>query len=69
MKFIYDDDARWEELKRKVESGKSFGTNVRLISAAEAKEKFPLLQEDSMSYQIKNFIELVVISLLRLMLG
>ena len=42
-----DDDARWEELKRKVESGKSFGTNVRLISAAEAKEKFPLLEEES----------------------
>ena len=42
-----DDDERWEELKRKVESGKSFGTNVRLISAAEAKEKFPLLDEDS----------------------
>jgi len=42
-----DDDERWEELKRKVESGKSFGTNVRLISAAEAKEKFPLLDEES----------------------
>lgn len=42
-----DDDARWEELKRKVESGKAFGTNVRLISSAEAKEKFPLLDEGS----------------------
>ena len=42
-----DDDARWEELKRKVSSGKAFGTNVSLISAAEAKEKFPLLEEDS----------------------
>ncbi|MDA9963325.1 FAD-dependent oxidoreductase [Gammaproteobacteria bacterium] len=42
-----DDDARWEELKRKVSSGKAFGTNVRLISAAEAKEKFPLLEEGS----------------------
>ena len=42
-----DDDARWEELKRKVESGKAFGTNVRLISASESKEKFPLLDEDS----------------------
>jgi len=42
-----DDDARWEELKRKVESGKAFGTNVRLISASEAKEKFPLLDEES----------------------
>ena len=42
-----DDDERWEELKRKVGSGKAFGTNVRLISAAEAKEKFPLLEEES----------------------
>ena len=42
-----DDDARWEELKRKVASGKAFGTNVRLISASEAKEKFPLLEEES----------------------
>ena len=42
-----DDDARWEELKRKVESGKAFGTNIRLISATEAKEKFPLLDEKS----------------------
>jgi glycine cleavage system aminomethyltransferase T/glycine/D-amino acid oxidase-like deaminating enzyme len=41
------DDARWEELKRKVGSGKAFGTNVRLISATEAKEKFPLLEESS----------------------
>ena len=43
-----DDEARWEELKRKVSSGKAFGSNVRLISASEAKEKFPLLDEDSM---------------------
>ena len=43
-----DDDERWEELKRKVASGKAFGTNVRLISAAEAVEKFPLLEEKSM---------------------
>ncbi len=42
-----DDDERWEELKRKVASGKAFGTNVRLISAAEAVKKFPLLEEDS----------------------
>ena len=42
------DNERWEELKRKVASGKAFGTNVRLISAAEAVEKFPLLEEDSM---------------------
>ncbi len=41
------DDTRWEELKRKVGSGKAFGTRVRLISAREAKEKFPLLDEES----------------------
>ena len=39
------DDERWEELKRKVASGKAFGTNVRLISAGEAVEKFPLLED------------------------
>ncbi len=42
------DDERWEELKRKVASGKAFGTNVSLISPAEAVEKFPLLEEESM---------------------
>ena len=42
-----DDDKRWEELKRKVASGKAFGTNVSLISPEEAKEKFPLLNQDS----------------------
>ena len=41
-----DDDERWEELKRKVGSGKAFGTNACLIDAKEAKEKFPLLEED-----------------------
>ncbi len=41
-----DDDGRMEELKRKVGSGKAFGTNVRMISAKETKEKFPLLEED-----------------------
>lgn len=40
-----DDDERWEELKRKVGSGKAFGTNACLISAKEAKQKFPLLEE------------------------
>jgi glycine/D-amino acid oxidase-like deaminating enzyme len=40
------DDDRMMELKRKVASGKAFGTNVKMISAAEAKEKFPLLEED-----------------------
>ena len=41
-----DDDGRMLELRRKVASGKAFGTNVSMISAAEAKEKFPLLDED-----------------------
>ncbi len=42
----HDDDERMEELKRKVGSGKAFGTNVKMISAKEAKEKMPLLEED-----------------------
>ena len=40
------DDDRMAELQRKVASGKAFGTNARMISAAEAKEKMPLLEED-----------------------
>lgn len=40
------DDARMAELRRRVDSGKAFGSRVRIISAAEAKEKFPLLEED-----------------------
>ncbi len=40
-----DDDARMEELKRKVGSGKAFGTNVELVSPRRAKEIFPLLEE------------------------
>ncbi len=40
------DAERWEELKRKVGSGKAYGTRACLISAREAKEKFPLLEED-----------------------
>ena len=42
----HDDDERMEELKRKVGSGKAFGTNVTMISAKEATEKMPLLEED-----------------------
>lgn len=41
-----DDDARMNELKRKVSSGKAFGTRAKMISAAEAKALFPLLEED-----------------------
>ena len=40
------DEERMGELKRRVDSGKAFGTNVKMITAAEAKEKFPLLEED-----------------------
>jgi len=40
------DDERMGELKRKVASGKAFGTNVSMISAAETKQKFPLIEED-----------------------
>ncbi|WP_163574833.1 GcvT family protein [Halomonas faecis] len=40
------DDARLAELERKVASGKAFGTNVRMISAAEAAERFPLLDRN-----------------------
>ncbi len=40
------DDARMEELKRRVDSGKAFGTRVRLMEPAEIKEKFPLIEED-----------------------
>lgn len=40
------DDERMAEIKRKVASGKAFGTNIRLIGPAEIKEKFPLIEED-----------------------
>ena len=40
------DDARMDEIKRKVASGKAFGTRARLVGPAEIKEKFPLLEED-----------------------
>ena len=42
----HDDDDRMAELKRKVSSGRAFGTNAKMISAKETKEKFPLLEED-----------------------
>lgn len=37
---------RWEELKRIATSGRSFGFEVHLISAAEARQLFPLLNTD-----------------------
>ncbi len=39
------DDARMDEIKRKVASGKAFGTRARLMEPAEIKEKFPLIEE------------------------
>jgi glycine cleavage system aminomethyltransferase T/glycine/D-amino acid oxidase-like deaminating enzyme len=39
------DEARMDEIRRKVDSGKAFGTRVRLIEPAEIKEKFPLIEE------------------------
>jgi len=41
----WDDDERMEELKRKVGSGKAFGTNVSLVTPEQVKEKFPLVDE------------------------
>ncbi|MEP4032172.1 FAD-dependent oxidoreductase [Roseibium polysiphoniae] len=40
------DDAWMEEIKRKVTSGRAFGTNVRLVDPAEIKAMFPLIEED-----------------------
>ena len=40
------DDAWMEEIKRKVSSGKAFGTNARLVSPAEITEMFPLIEEE-----------------------
>ncbi|WP_421858148.1 GcvT family protein [Oricola sp.] len=39
------DDARMDEIKRKVASAKAFGTRARLVTPAEIKEKFPLIEE------------------------
>lgn len=39
------DEARMDELKRKVASGKAFGTRARMMEPAEIKEKFPLVEE------------------------
>ena len=39
------DDERMEEIRRKVSSGKAFGTRARLMEPAEIKAKFPLIEE------------------------
>ena len=39
------DDERLAELERKVASGRAFGTRARMVSAAEAKRRMPLIEE------------------------
>ena len=39
------DDARMDEIRRKIASAKAFGTRARLIEPAEIKQKFPLIEE------------------------
>ena len=39
------DDARMDEIRRKVASARAFGTRARLIEPAEIKAKFPLIEE------------------------
>ena len=41
-----DDDGRMDEIKRKVASGKAFGTRAELVDPAFIKEKFPLIEQD-----------------------
>ncbi|WP_420549936.1 GcvT family protein [Curvivirga sp.] len=40
------DDERMGELERRVSSGRAHGSNVRMITPAEAKEMMPLIEED-----------------------
>src|ERR671930_1169806 len=39
------DDARMDEIKRKVASAKAFGTRARLIDPGEIRQKFPLIEQ------------------------
>ncbi|WP_343314649.1 FAD-dependent oxidoreductase [Brucella sp. BE17] len=39
------DDARMDEIRRKVTSGRAFGTRAHLIEPSEIKQKFPLIEE------------------------
>ena len=41
-----DDDERMRELERRVSYGRAFGSDVRMISAKEAAEMMPLVEED-----------------------
>ena len=40
------DEARLNELKRKIASGKAFGTRATIIAPAEVKQRFPLIEQD-----------------------
>src|SRR5919106_2128420 len=40
------DDVRMDEIRRRVDSAKAFGTRARLIDPAEIKQKFPLIEEE-----------------------
>lgn len=40
------DDERMLELERRVSSGRAFGSRVEMVTAKEAKERMPLLEED-----------------------
>ena len=51
------DDARMDEIKRKVMSAKAFGTRARLIDPAEIKKKFPLLEQDKVDERRNGLIE------------
>ena len=48
------DDARMNEIRRKFDSGKAFGTRVRLMEPAEIKEKFPLIEEELVQGDLKD---------------
>tara|TARA_R110001599_G_scaffold66694_1_gene188563 strand:- start:15083 stop:17659 length:2577 start_codon:yes stop_codon:yes gene_type:complete len=40
------DDERMRELERRVSSGRAFGSRVEMITAKQAKERMPLIEED-----------------------
>jgi len=40
------DDERMDEIRRKVSSGRAFGTRAHLVTPAEIKKGFPLIEED-----------------------
>ena len=40
------DDARMNEIRRKVASGKAFGSRAHLVDPATIKQKFPLIEQD-----------------------